>query len=74
MDKTFTADEVRAMLRQACEAAGGQSAWARINGVSPQFVCDVLSGYRFPGASIAKGLGLSEAPRTWTLDKVRDNA
>ena len=72
--KMLTADDVREMLRRECEKAGGQSAWAKSHGVSPQFVCDVLSGYRAPGEAIAKGLGLVETPRTWTLDTVRDNA
>ena len=72
--KMLSADDVRAMLRAECEKAGGQTAWAKGHGVSPQFVCDVLSGYRAPGAAIANGLGLVEAPRTWTLDMARGNA
>ena len=73
MDKgeTFTADQVREMLHQACEMSGGQSKWARANGLSPAFVCDVLFGRRLPGPTMTAALGIVEMPRTWRLDDVR---
>lgn len=44
-------------LRSACEAAGGQQAWAKLHGISPQYVSDVLNARRDPGASILRALG-----------------
>lgn len=46
------------MLRDACEAAGSQKAWANANGVSTAYVSDVLAGRRDPGEGIAKAFGL----------------
>jgi hypothetical protein len=54
----LTASQVRSKLSAACVKAGGQKAWAKENGVTQAYVCDVLSGRRDAGASIAKGLGL----------------
>lgn len=71
LGETFTADQVRNRLRSACDAAGGQAAWARDHGVSPQYVCDVLTGGREPGMALTTGLGLVENPRSWRLDSVR---
>jgi len=44
-------------LRSACAAAGGQQAWAKRHGISPQYVSDVLNARRDPGASILRALG-----------------
>lgn len=52
--------EVVEMLSQACEDAGSQQSWAEANGLSPQYVNDVLKGRREPGQSIATALGLSK--------------
>lgn len=49
--------DLYADLRGACEAAGGQKAWAERHGVSPQYVNDVLNARRDPGASILRALG-----------------
>lgn len=54
----ITEAEVRAMLRRECDAAGGQSAWADLHNVTPQYVCDVLKGKRGVGKGIADALGL----------------
>ena len=59
MTELLTADQVRDRLRKACEAAGGQSQWAKSEGVSVQYVNDVLRGRRDAGISIAEGLGLA---------------
>jgi hypothetical protein len=69
MAETFMAEQVRERLREACDASGSQSRWAIQHGVSPQFVCDVLSGHREPGAAITRGLGLVENPRSWRIDR-----
>ena len=52
-----TTEEIRNLLKKACEKAGGQAAWARRNGVSAQFVGDVLLGNRSPGKRIASVFG-----------------
>lgn len=72
--ETLTADDVRALLRRACELNGGQSKWAHANGISPQFVCDVLVGRRLPGPALSAALGIVEMPRTWRLDDARTTA
>lgn len=54
----ITMDELRKMLRDACEAEGSQTAWAAKNGVSLAYVNDVLAGRRNPGEGISKAFGL----------------
>jgi hypothetical protein len=48
---------VNNVLADACAAAGSQQTWARENGVSPQFVCDVLQGRRAPTDRLGRALG-----------------
>lgn len=55
--RLFDEVDVRGDLRRACAAAGGQSAFARANGVSAQYVGDVLAGKRRPGPGICAALG-----------------
>ena len=52
-----------AELRQACTDAGSQAAWANANGVSQQYVHDVLARRGTPGPAILTALGLRLA--TW---------
>lgn len=49
--------DMRNILRHRCEAAGGQKAWALANGISPQYVGDILTGRRDVAARLAKILG-----------------
>jgi hypothetical protein len=53
-----TEDQLREVLSEQCAAAGGQKAWAKLHGVSPQYVCDVLQGRRDAGEAICTALGL----------------
>jgi DNA-binding transcriptional regulator YdaS (Cro superfamily) len=55
--------DVLRMLRQACDAAGGQAIWATRNGVSPQFVCDVLNARRDLTPRIWEALNLRRVVR-----------
>lgn len=48
---------VNNVLADACVVAGSQQAWAHENGISPQFVCDVLQGRRAPTERLARALG-----------------
>ena len=59
----MTEPEVIAELRRLIEAVGDQSAWAKQNGLSPAYVCDVLLGRRAPGKSILKAMGLKKVVR-----------
>lgn len=68
MPKSYTADEVRELLDMACRNAGGRSAWAKKAGCSPQYISDILTGYREPGPTISKNLGLIKNPPTWAID------
>ncbi|HXT81353.1 MAG TPA: hypothetical protein VN702_17440 [Acetobacteraceae bacterium] len=49
--------DIYSNLRSACEASGGQRAWARKHGISEQYVSDVLSARRDPGGKILTALG-----------------
>ena len=61
--RPLTSLDVCATLRRACQAAGGQTAWAQANSVSPQYVCDVLNARRDPGDAILAALGLRRIVR-----------
>lgn len=50
--------DVYARLRQHCNRAGGQKAFAEMHGISPQWVSDVLNARKEPGPSILSALGL----------------
>lgn len=52
-----TQADLIAILRSECERAGGQQAWARRAGFSPQYVCDVLKGRRDVSEAMANALG-----------------
>ena len=45
-DRTFTADEVRQMLREACEKAGGAINWARDKRLDASLVINTLAEIR----------------------------
>ena len=54
----MTEDDVRKLLRKACDTAGSQQAWANANNVSAPYVSDVLCQRREPGPAILSALGL----------------
>lgn len=56
----ITEAQLRERLRAACDAAGGQRAYADTIGVSDGMVCFVLRGKRRPGPKICYALGLTE--------------
>nr|WP_314074439.1 hypothetical protein [uncultured Roseococcus sp.] len=51
------------MIEAACEAAGGQKAWALRHDLSPGTVGDVVHGRRDPGPKLLKALGLKRVTR-----------
>ena len=51
-------DEMRALLKLACERAGSQVAWAKAHDVGAAYLSDVLNGRREPGGKILRALGL----------------
>ncbi|TXN69149.1 helix-turn-helix domain-containing protein [Methylobacterium sp. WL18] len=53
--------EVILKLKTACADAGGQTNWAKSQGISAQYVSDVLHGRRPPANAILRGLGLQRA-------------
>lgn len=69
--KTLTEDELRDLLRKACNKAGSQSTWADTAGVSSVYVSDVLNQKRAPGDSILRALGYSRVvtyvPDVWDM-------
>src|SRR5690348_2357481 len=58
MFNNMNARSVRKLLREACTAAGGESAFARQAGVTQQLVSLVLTGRREPRGKILDVLGL----------------
>jgi hypothetical protein len=58
--RNLNADDVVRMLRQCCRNAGSQLRWAEANGISAQYVCDVLKSRREPGESILDALELEK--------------
>ncbi len=60
----MTEDDVRKLLRKACEDAGSNRAWALANDLSPQYVGDVIEGKRSIGPAILKALNI-EAVTTY---------
>ena len=54
----LTADQVRALLREACSAAGGQAAWARDKGFTQAVVNKTVCGLLSPSKRLCKTLGL----------------
>ena len=56
-------EQVRQLLKKACDAAGSQRQWALAHGLSAPYVNDVIKGNRSPGESIIKALGLRKEER-----------
>ena len=54
----MTLDDVRELLRQECERAGSQVAWAKAHGMAAAYVSDVIHGRRDPGGKLLDALGL----------------
>lgn len=67
MSNAASADDLVAILRSACAAAGGQHAWARAHGFSPQYVCDVLKRRRDVSEAMANALGFLKQVRFMPL-------
>lgn len=65
-----TSADLIAVLRSACEAHGGQAAWAAKHGFSPQYVCDVLKRRRDVSEAMANALGFLREVR-WVLFSIR---
>ena len=59
----ITEAQMRDRLRAACEAAGGQTAFAREIGVTRQFIGQILTGEKSPTEAIRNRLGLAGAPQ-----------
>lgn len=54
----MTEEDVRTLLRQEIDKAGGQRAFAKKKNLSAPYVNDVLHQHRRPGPSILRALGL----------------
>lgn len=50
-------NDIKKILLKACNAAGGQSAWAKSKGISAAYVNDALAGRREVGDKILEALG-----------------
>ena len=55
--------DVFAALRRACDAAGGQKAWAEAHGIAPQHLNDVLNARREISDRVLAALGLARVTR-----------
>ena len=58
--KTYTADEVREILRAECEKAGSQTEWGARHCLSQVTVSHTMIGHRNIGRRIADALGLEK--------------
>lgn len=58
--ETFTADEIRAALREAIWDAGGAANYARKVGVSRQMVSSLLNGKQDPCGAVLRDLGFKK--------------
>jgi hypothetical protein len=56
----MTEDEVRRLLKQACQKSGSVRAWATEHGLSAAYVGDVLASRRGPGSTILDALFLKK--------------
>lgn len=63
MARALREQDVVSRLRAACKLAGGQSRWARVAGVTPQHVNDVVRGRRTPSDALLRCLGLQRHVR-----------
>jgi hypothetical protein len=61
--KSYTAFEVREMLKSACAGYGGQTAFAKKAKCSLSFVNDTLHGHREPSGCVLNMLGLQRQVR-----------
>lgn len=59
----LTPERIKDKLVEAVKKAGGQRAWAKANGVSEQYVCDVIQGRRGIGEKLAQPLGYRPVTR-----------
>lgn len=58
--RTFELKDVIPLLRSKVKRAGGQSAWAKKNGIDRTTLSRVLKGHRPPIKAILKALNLQE--------------
>jgi hypothetical protein len=56
----LTREEVLQRLREACEKAGSENAWAKAHGMSQAYVNDAIRGRREPGPAILEAMGLEK--------------
>jgi hypothetical protein len=61
----MTEREVRQLLREACATAGSQAAFARLAGVTPAYIGDILADKRRPAGPVLRALGVREKPREY---------
>lgn len=68
----LTAQNLRDMLQRAVNDYGGQTAWAKDNGIPPSVVSDVLHAKRDPGPAVLRALGLVKVTR-YVQDRRKTN-
>lgn len=61
MKKTYSQNDVLRMIRDKMSTEGwSQSEAAQFFGISASFLSDILKGYRAPGGSVIRKLGLKK--------------
>ncbi|MEW6212376.1 MAG: hypothetical protein AB1631_28885, partial [Acidobacteriota bacterium] len=58
--KRYTEEEARKLLADAIDRAGSQGAFAAANGLSRQYLSDILNGRRDMSGKILSALGLKK--------------
>ena len=70
----ITESEMRAKLREACDAVGGVHAWARKNSINQSYVQLAVSGKRGIGPAIAAAFGYEKKSVFTTCNQENESA
>ena len=57
----LTPNDIREELRLLADSTSTRKAFAETVGISPQYLCDILSGKRMPGKKVLAFLGLKQS-------------
>ena len=69
----ITGGQLRQALKVRAKKLGSRGELAKLLGISPQFLSDVINGKRRPGPRLLESLGLREFEGYEVLNVSRDN-
>lgn len=62
-DQILPVADLRRILSQQCEMAGGRLAWSRRHGIQPSVVTETISGKRDPSERVINAMGYVRVER-----------